>query len=111
VLKASCRDSQIFTALWERVGNSWCGSLQFGRIANTAQMPVMVMTGLVGMAGGIGGFYLASRLGCSKQLTGSYQAGLFIFASLAVIAMIGLSMVKQRWRITWGSAVMTIAKI
>ncbi|MEO8171402.1 MAG: nitrate/nitrite transporter, partial [Oxalobacteraceae bacterium] len=29
-----------------------------------------VMTGLVGMAGGIGGFYLASSLGYSKQLTG-----------------------------------------
>ena len=32
-----------------------------------------VMTGLVGMAGGIGGFYLASSLGFSKQMTGSYQ--------------------------------------
>ena len=32
------------------------------------------MTGLVGMAGGIGGFYLASSLGYSKQWTGSYQA-------------------------------------
>jgi NNP family nitrate/nitrite transporter-like MFS transporter len=33
------------------------------------------MTGLVGMTGGIGGFYLTSSLGYSKQLTGSYQAG------------------------------------
>ncbi|HET7775430.1 MAG TPA: nitrate/nitrite transporter, partial [Azospira sp.] len=31
-----------------------------------------VMTGLVGMAGGVGGFYLASSLGYSKQVTGSY---------------------------------------
>jgi len=70
-----------------------------------------VMTGLVGMAGGIGGFYLASSLGYSKQLTGSYQMGLVIFASLAVIALIGLSSVKTRWRTTWGSAAMTNAKI
>jgi NNP family nitrate/nitrite transporter-like MFS transporter len=70
-----------------------------------------VMTGLVGMAGGIGGFYLASSLGYSKQLTGSYQAGLIIFASLAVFALIGLSSVKNRWRTTWGSAAMTTAKI
>lgn len=70
-----------------------------------------VMTGLVGMAGGIGGFYLASSLGYSKQLTGSYQMGLIIFASLAVIALIGLSSVKNRWRTTWGSAAMTTAKI
>jgi NNP family nitrate/nitrite transporter-like MFS transporter len=70
-----------------------------------------VMTGLVGMAGGIGGFYLASSLGYSKQLTGSYQVGLTIFASLAVVALLGLSLVKTRWRTTWGSATMTTAKI
>lgn len=70
-----------------------------------------VMTGLVGMAGGIGGFYLASSLGYSKQLTGSYQLGLSIFAGLAIIALLGLSMVKTRWRTTWGSAAMTSAKI
>ena len=70
-----------------------------------------VMTGLVGMAGGIGGFYLASSLGYSKQITGSYQMGLVIFGSLAVIALLGLSSVKTRWRTTWGSAAMTTAKI
>ena len=70
-----------------------------------------VMTGLVGMAGGIGGFYLASSLGYSRQLTGSYQIGLTIFASLGVIALLGLSLVKKRWRTTWGSAAMTTAKI
>ena len=70
-----------------------------------------VMTGLVGMAGGIGGFYLASSLGYSKQLTGSYQLGLSIFAGLAIIALLGLSMVKTRWRTTWGSAALTSAKI
>lgn len=70
-----------------------------------------VMTGLVGMAGGIGGFYLASSLGLSKQWTGSYQAGLLIFASLAVYALVGLSFVKNPWRTTWGSAAVTTARI
>jgi len=70
-----------------------------------------VMTGMVGMAGGVGGFYLASSLGYSKQLTGSYQTGLMIFASLAVLAIIGLASVKQRWRTTWGSATATLAKV
>ena len=70
-----------------------------------------VMTGLVGMAGGIGGFYLASSMGFSKQITGSYQVGLMIFASLAVVALLGLSLVKSRWRTTWGSAAMTAARI
>ena len=70
-----------------------------------------VMTGLVGMAGGIGGFYLAASLGYIKQATGSYQIGLIIFAGLAVLAIIGLSGVKTRWRTTWGSAVNTAAKV
>jgi NNP family nitrate/nitrite transporter-like MFS transporter len=70
-----------------------------------------VMTGLVGMAGGIGGFYLASSLGYSKQLSGSYQTGFLIFAALAVLAMIGLSSVKTRWRTTWGAAHLSAAKV
>ena len=70
-----------------------------------------VMTGLVGMAGGIGGFYLASSLGYSKQLTGSYQVGLLIFAGLAVVALTGLTAVKSRWRTTWGAAHMSAAKV
>jgi NNP family nitrate/nitrite transporter-like MFS transporter len=70
-----------------------------------------VMTGLVGMAGGVGGFYLASSLGYSKQLTGSYQNGFIIFAALAVVALVGLSSVKTRWRTTWGAAHLTAAKI
>ncbi len=70
-----------------------------------------VMTGLVGMAGGVGGFYLAASLGYIKQATGSYQIGLMIFAGLAVLAIIGLSGVKTRWRTTWGSATATSAKV
>jgi len=70
-----------------------------------------VMTGLVGMAGGMGGFYLASSLGYSRQLSGSYQIGFIIFALLAVFALIGLSAVKTRWRTTWGAAHMTTAKV
>jgi NNP family nitrate/nitrite transporter-like MFS transporter len=70
-----------------------------------------VMTGLVGMAGGIGGFYLASSLGYSRQMTGSYQTGFVVFALLAVLALIGLTRVKTRWRTTWGAAHLTSARI
>ncbi len=64
-----------------------------------------VMTGLVGMTGGFGGFYLASSLGYSKQITGSYQAGFLVFAMLAIFALIGLTNIKRRWRTTWGAAI------
>ncbi|MBA4741654.1 MAG: NarK/NasA family nitrate transporter [Azoarcus sp.] len=70
-----------------------------------------VMTGLVGMAGGVGGFWLASSLGFSQELTGSYQPGLLAFAFLAVLALVGLTGVKRRWRTTWGAPHLTGAKI
>lgn len=70
-----------------------------------------VMTGLVGMAGGVGGFYLASSLGYLKQRTGDYQLGLLIFASLALLALVGLYGVKTRWRTTWGAAHVAGARV
>jgi MFS transporter, NNP family, nitrate/nitrite transporter len=63
------------------------------------------------MAGGVGGFYLASSLGYSKQITGSYQLGFLIFAGLAMLALGGLTRVKTRWRTTWGAAHLTAARI
>ena len=54
-----------------------------------------VMTGLVGMMGGVGGFYLASSLGFSKSMTGNYQAGFLIFAVLALLALRALSAAKK----------------
>ncbi len=63
-----------------------------------------VMTGLVGMAGGVGGFYLASSLGIAKQYTGSFSPGFLIFAGLAVVALAGLTLVKGKWRSAWAAA-------
>jgi len=64
-----------------------------------------VMTGLVGFGGGVGGFYLASSLGYAKKMTGSATPGFLIFAALSVIALMGLTMVKARWRSTWGAEI------
>ena len=70
-----------------------------------------VMTGLVGMAGGVGGFYLAASLGYIKGITSSYQMGLLIFAGLCFVALLGLQTVKQRWRTTWGAVAIAGAKV
>lgn len=75
----------------------------FQLVPQRFQAEIGVMTGLVGMAGGIGGFYLASSLGVAKQLTGSFAPGFLIFAGLAVAALIGLALVKGKWRATWTS--------
>ena len=63
-----------------------------------------VMTGLVGFGGGIGGFYLAASLGAIKKATGSPSMGFQIFGALALVALLGLTFVKRRWRTTWGAA-------
>lgn len=63
-----------------------------------------IMTGLVGMSGGVGGFYLASSLGYSKQLSGSYGPGFLVFALLVATALICISGVARRWRTTWAEA-------
>ena len=62
-----------------------------------------VMTGLVGAGGGVGAFLLAMSLGWSKGQTGSYAAGLSVFAGLCIVALVGLTLVKKRWRTTWGA--------
>jgi NNP family nitrate/nitrite transporter-like MFS transporter len=60
-----------------------------------------VMTGLIGMTGGLGGFYLASTLGLAKKMTGSYQSGFLGFAALALFALLALHGLKARWRAVW----------
>ena len=83
----------------------------FQLVPQRFRLEIGVMTGLIGMAGGIGGFLLAAGLGTIKQHTGDYQLGLWLFASLAVVAWFGLQGVKRRWRTTWGSAAATAARV
>jgi NNP family nitrate/nitrite transporter-like MFS transporter len=70
-----------------------------------------VMTGLIGMTGGVGGFYLSASLGYSKQLTEDYQVGFLVFAILAALALLGLSRVKRRWRAAGHAEVPFAARI
>ncbi|MCW2316509.1 NNP family nitrate/nitrite transporter-like MFS transporter [Rhodoblastus acidophilus] len=64
---------------------------------------VGVMTGLVGFAGGLGGFFLAKALATSKGMTGGFMAGFLFFSVLALLGVAGLTFVKTRWRTTWGA--------
>lgn len=63
-----------------------------------------VMTGLVGCAGGIGGFLLAASLGFARQWLGSERAGFLIFAGLTLAALAASTSVKRNWRRTWAAA-------
>ena len=83
----------------------------FQLVPQRFRQSIGVMTGLIGMAGGIGGFALTAGLGAIKQATGDYQLGLWLFAALGVVAWFGLHGVKLRWRTTWGSAAVTAARV
>ena len=62
-----------------------------------------IMTGIIGAAGGLGGTALIKTLGWSKGAFDGYTAGFLIFAGVVLVAIFGISMVKTRWRTTWGA--------
>jgi NNP family nitrate/nitrite transporter-like MFS transporter len=62
-----------------------------------------VVTGLVGCAGGVGGFFLAKMLGVSWDMQHSFALGFSVFAGLPLLGLAGLVWVKKRWRTTWGA--------
>jgi NNP family nitrate/nitrite transporter-like MFS transporter len=81
-----------------------CGNgAVFQLVPQRFRKEIGVMTGLVGMAGGIGGFYLASSLGFAKQVTGSFGPGFLIFAGLAAVAFGAVTFVKGKWRSSWAA--------
>ena len=61
-----------------------------------------IMTGIIGCAGGLGGTALIKTLGWSKGAFDGYTAGFIIFAVVVLVAITGISLVKTRWRTTWG---------
>ena len=62
---------------------------------------VGLLTGLVGAAGGLGGFFLPFILGAIKQRTGQYSGGLFLFASAFFAAALILLQLGNKWRASW----------
>jgi len=88
-----------------------CGALALGMgngsvfqlIPLRFRQEIGAMTGLVGAAGGLGGFFLAKTLGLAKGLTGGFAVGFLFFGALAFLGFAGLAMVKSRWRTTWGA--------
>jgi MFS transporter, NNP family, nitrate/nitrite transporter len=59
-----------------------------------------VMTGIIGAAGGIGGFYLPVVMGMAKESSGSYQLGFLTFGVLAALAFIFIALLQREW-LTW----------
>jgi MFS transporter, NNP family, nitrate/nitrite transporter len=72
---------------------------------------IEIITGIVGAAGGLGGFFLPSLLGLLKDLTGTYAAGLACFALFTAAICILLLEFGVRWKRSWPSAAIMRAQI
>jgi NNP family nitrate/nitrite transporter-like MFS transporter len=62
---------------------------------------VGALTGIVGAAGGVGGFCFPVILGWFRQYSGSFAYGFAIFAGFAMFALILLSTAQRRWIGSW----------
>ena len=56
-----------------------------------------LMSGIVGAAGGIGGFYLPVVMGIARESTGSYQMGFATFGAIAALAFALVVALRTRW--------------
>ncbi len=56
-----------------------------------------LMTGMIGAAGGIGGFYLPVVMGMAREGMGSYQLGFATFGALSLLAFLLVLGAHQRW--------------
>jgi NNP family nitrate/nitrite transporter-like MFS transporter len=60
-----------------------------------------LLAGVVGAAGGVGGFLLPTLLGGLRDLTGSYGAGLAVLGVVALGALAGTLATRGAWRRDW----------
>ena len=63
----------------------------FQKIGRIFQFNIGAATGIVGAAGGIGGYFLAEALARSREQTGVFGYG---YASLCILALVGLTSLK-----------------
>jgi MFS transporter, NNP family, nitrate/nitrite transporter len=62
---------------------------------------VGTVTGLVGAAGGLGGFALPVVLGATHDLAGGYGLGLALVASGMFAGFVTVAALRTRWRVRW----------
>lgn len=73
----------------------------FQLVPQRFQKEIGMVTGVVGAAGGIGGFFLPNILGSLKDLTGTYAAGFITFSLIALVALGILVVAQIGWRKQW----------
>ncbi len=78
------------------------GTMGFGNgvvfqiVSDRFPKQIGMASGIIGAAGGLGGFALPSALGVLKDTAGSYGAGFLLFAGLAAVAWISIELAMRR---------------
>ena len=62
---------------------------------------VGIMTGIVGAAGGFGGFLLPSVLGAIKDRAGTFGLGFALFGAIVMVGAAALLYLGRVWRQNW----------
>ncbi|MCP3763033.1 NarK/NasA family nitrate transporter [Domibacillus sp. A3M-37] len=70
----------------------------FQLVPQRFQKEIGMITGIVGAAGGVGGFFVPNVLGTLKQMTGTYAAGFTVYAGVGIAALILLTIAQISWR-------------
>jgi len=73
----------------------------FQMVPQRFRKEIGVMTGLVGAAGGVGGYYLNLNMGNLHDRFGTYGAGFFAFAAIAAVGLVVLRLAAPGWERTW----------
>ncbi|WP_199615324.1 nitrate/nitrite transporter [Paenibacillus alkalitolerans] len=60
-----------------------------------------VITGIVGAAGGLGGYFLPKILGNLKLSTGSFTPGFLVLSVIALTCIVILAVAQGRWKRSW----------
>ncbi len=73
----------------------------FQLVPQRFQKEIGIMTGIIGAAGGLGGYFLPKILGPLKQSTGSYTPGFLILGGIAFVCIITILAVQKNWKSSW----------
>ncbi|MFC4811835.1 nitrate/nitrite transporter [Paenibacillus sp. GCM10023250] len=65
------------------------------------QNEIGIVTGIVGAAGGLGGYFLPKLLGNLKLSTGSYAPGFLIISGVAALCVALIFLIQGSWKKSW----------
>jgi len=73
----------------------------FQLVPQRFQSEIGIVTGIVGAAGGLGGYFLPKILGNLKLSTGSYTPGFLILSGVALLCIVIIFAVQGAWKKSW----------